>query len=540
MAQSSDETQSITDLKKTSAVTFPKPEVGTRVIPAQFDALFGNVRSLPRGPKQVSRSRDVIKLLHAENGIAPYRKLRQSSSKQRPGKTRCGAWCSACNEYAQEVLTIRPKRKAPCQLYPAVVNDEPKYPNDPYLYWIWQEVDSNAPRFDYMDDDLRKQLEQERERLVSVNPIVQSVDQIQIHSKPKVTTGPHPNTQAPLRCSDAYIRIMRPDPAAALLAQSSGQLMNVVGNAIELDSHPDLTSHTPLTSKGWAPSDIKFSLPQTARRDFAETIRAVGGLMPEVANNWTKFGVAELPFITNDSYERPEYKFYRTDYRTQKTVYQQIEKDEALRKRLSSLEPSLNKVPNATGLQAVVALEEHQVLCMKRDRRTDAQANTWSISFEEQIKDVDFEAAKPSTAEFLFRRALVEEVIGGMAIATELVEDIWAKYQKRILAHRFLGTFYEEAAAHFQFLGFYYLLMKPDELAAIHRETKFIKGGRGVDPEGSFYVLNKDQQVSLLTSGVATVNSMYHGAPVQIEIGQLHRTSLYRLWRFATLMDYLK
>ncbi len=61
-------------------------------------------------------------------------------------------------------------------------------------------------------------------------------------------------------------------------------------------------------------------------------------------------------------------------------------------------------------------------------------------------------------------------------------------------------------------------------------------GWAGADSEGSLFVLERDQIDPLLEEGLATVRGLYDGRVESIRLDQLHRTSLYRLWRLRLAM----
>jgi hypothetical protein len=339
------------------------------------------------------------------------------------------------------------------------------------------------------------------------------------------------------RAIEASAQVMRPDPAAELLAKSSNQSRAVVGNAIELFVKPDLTTLKPLDKIGWLPADVIFAIPRSGSRTFDHVLGAIGGINRELSPpNGVKFGLAQTSLVTHDCAERPEFDFYRTDYFTQQSAYRVLTKNASLRNRLGSLDPLTNQVPNATSLQSVVLFRNEDVLLMLRDERLDAEGGQWSISFEEQIKEEDFESPDVPPAEFLFRRSFVEEVFGSKSGSSQEVMRAWQTCRDLLIAYRLWGLFYEEAVAHFQLLGFYWLNVLPLELVKYHKQAKS-EGWVGTDLEGKLFALSRDQQTSLLETGSAVARGLYDNRSESVQIGQLHRTSLYRLWRLAIAIN---
>ena len=331
-------------------------------------------------------------------------------------------------------------------------------------------------------------------------------------------------------------RVMRPDPEAESLVQSANLHRAVVGNVIELFVHPNLNTLKPLSNLGWAPTQVIFAIPPTAIRSFDNVLGMVGGMDKSLnPPNGTKLGLNQMPFVSFDSAEDPHFDFYVTDYFTQQSVYRAIPHNPALRHALTNLDPAIHQVPNACGLQAMVLFRTDGVLCMLRDRKMDAEPARWSVSFEEQIKDTDFTVPNVGAAEYLFRRAFIEEVFGCKAPSPDQVLQAWDACKGLLSAYRLWGLFFEEKVAHFQMLGFYWLNISSADLISYHRDAK-AKGWAGVDPEGSLFILNCDQIDLLLEEGSAKARGLYDGSERPIRVEDLHRTSLYRLWRLRLAM----
>jgi hypothetical protein len=337
--------------------------------------------------------------------------------------------------------------------------------------------------------------------------------------------------------------VMRPDADSEALATSTNLSLAVVGNAVELFVHPNLNTLKPFTRLGWAPSEVTFTIPSTGVRTFDNVLSLVGGINSSLRPpNNTKLGLATTSFISFDSDERPTFEFYRTDYFTQQSVYKVLPVKSALRRELANLDPNINQVPNATGLQSIVLFSTDAVLCMYRHRGTDAESETWSISFEEQIKEDDFTVPGVAPAEYLFRRAFIEEVFGCKDPSPAQVLDAWQVCSPLLFTYRLWGLFFEEKVSHFQLLGFYWLKISPEELASRHHDAK-AQGWAGVDLEGKLFVLERDQIDRLLDDGVAEVRGLYDATVRRIRVetsnggSDLHRTSLYRLWRLRLSLD---
>jgi hypothetical protein len=339
--------------------------------------------------------------------------------------------------------------------------------------------------------------------------------------------------------SEASRIAMRPEEEAKRLASASNQSLVVVGNTIELIKNPNLTSLKPLNMIGWRPADVTFRV--TEERRFQHILDAVGGINPALTPpNGPKFGVARVPFVTNDSDEMPVFSFYRTDYFTQRSVTLAIERNALLRSRFANLDPVTNAVPQTASLQALVLFHNDDLLCMWRDKKADSEGDTWSFTFEEQTREEDFDSpgVYPGSAEFLFRRALVEEVFGTRSTSISDIIAAWEKCEEYVIAHRLWGMFYEVATASFQFIGFYWLSALPKDLAAYQLQSK-ADGWLGTDPEGRFFVMSREEQMRLLETGSASVTGLHDSSDIRRVGGDspLHRTSLYRLWRLSLAMN---
>jgi hypothetical protein len=335
--------------------------------------------------------------------------------------------------------------------------------------------------------------------------------------------------------------IMRPKPEAEALAKQPDH--RVVGDVVELLTRRNLAASVTINDKGWAPSQVVFTK-AGEKRNFDLIVAQVGGLDKTlVPPNGKKFGIARFSAVTNDSDEQPEFEFYETDYYTQQSVYRVLPDNYELRNRFGSLDPSVNRVPNALSLQAVVLFPNHEILCMFRRRGVDAQQARWSFSFEEQLKDVDFEQMPICSApEFLFRRAFVEEVYGCKSDSIVNIREAWQSIENDhvVDTYRLLGLFYEVPVAHFQLLGVYRLNVTPSDLDSHHSLMKG-RAWAGPDPEGTLFILERKEWERLLAFGYGTASGLYGGSKRDhplVRIEELHWTSLYRLWRVAKLLGY--
>ncbi len=338
-------------------------------------------------------------------------------------------------------------------------------------------------------------------------------------------------------------RIMRPDPEAELLAYQSHERRVVVGSVVEMFTRRNLASEVTLDEKGWSPSAVAFKR-TSSRPSFDRILEESGGCDQSLSPpNGRKFGVAKFSAITNDSDEEPEFTFYETDYFTQMSVYRVLPHNSQLRKTFGSLDPASNLIPNSISLQSVVLFPNHEILCMLRRTGVDAEGGRWSVSFEEQLKDIDFEQMPIcNPPEFLFRRAFVEEVFGCKSDNIVHVREAWQSIEEdHVLAsYRLWGLFYEVPVAHFQLLGFYRLNLTPADLDRAHSLAK-ARGWGGVDPEGKLFVLERREWERLLVSGYGNATGLYDVSKRNqelVRVEDLHRTSLYRLWRLANLLGY--
>ena len=287
----------------------------------------------------------------------------------------------------------------------------------------------------------------------------------------------------------------------------------------------------PLWDIGLDPRIVTFSKPTP--KDFSHALNRSGGLQSFPPPNQRKYGISRLPLGAMDD-EHFVVDFFETDWNTWMSVRTKVEANVDLRHELSHVIPERSLVPQSMSLQYLVRFANGDVLAMKRKEGLASWPNSWSFSGEEQLHEHDFTTASADAAEYLFRRAFIEEVFGHRTSDRELVNRIWlTDCAPRIRSHRIWSCFLEENVAIFQTFGVYQLSIEPKDLRQIH-ENAISAGWGTTDPEGYWYVVTEADVQGLLTEARCEAHRL-HGDPDRrpIETAGLHPTSRYRLWRLG-------
>lgn len=253
--------------------------------------------------------------------------------------------------------------------------------------------------------------------------------------------------------------------------------------------------------------------------------------MPADLVNNKKYGIARLFVGTTDD-ANYTVEFFETDWNTYRRARMAIEANSDLRDRFSHVEPEKSLLPQIMALHFLVRFADGSVLAMKRGDRLHCEAGRWSFSAEEQLKQGDWQSTDGGVAEFLFRRAFVEEILGRReSDEPAAVNAIWTGYcAEFIKSYRLWSILLEERAGCFSPFGVFQLAGNPEDLCDIHNELKV--EGYGRDDEGSLYFVNEADIETLLSEGSCKARSLYGDGRVSlINSDCLHTTSRYRLWR---------
>jgi hypothetical protein len=329
--------------------------------------------------------------------------------------------------------------------------------------------------------------------------------------------------------------LRKPDPEAIVFAARHGHKEVVVGKVIEIWGHHSLESMLPLHDLGIDPRLVTFSQPSP--EDFSHSIERCGGLKTFPLPNQRKYGIRRLPLGPMDD-ENLIVDFFETDWNTWMSVRTKIESDPDLRHELSHVIPEKNLIPQSMSLQFLVRFSNGDILAMKRKEGLASEPNSWSLSGEEQLHEHDFLSRSVGAAEYLFRRAFIEEVFGHRVADESYLNRIWSDDCTRIVnSHRIWSFFLEENVGVFQTFGVYQLKIRPQELRAIH-EAAVSAGWGTTDPEGYWYIVRGADVGEFLISGSCEAHRL-HGDPERrvIKAEGLHATSRYRLWRLYSALN---
>jgi hypothetical protein len=342
----------------------------------------------------------------------------------------------------------------------------------------------------------------------------------------------HQNARAKAK---EFTELRAPDPEAVRFADKHGHGEVVVGKVIEIWAHPSLDSLSSLYDLGADPNVVNFSAP--APREFSESLVRCGGLKSFPPPNQRKYGIARLPLGTMDD-ENFTVEFFETDWNTWMSVRTKIEHNANLRQELSDIVPGRSRIPQSMSLQFLVRFTNGDILAMKRKEGVASEPDAWSISGEEQLHEQDFRSESVTVAEYLFRRAFVEEVFGNRGADQSHLNRIWIEDCIPIVrSHRIWSFFLEENVGIFQTFGVYQLNIRPHQLQELHKNA--VSAGWGTtDPEGFWYVVRESDIPKLLKNGSCDAYRL-HGIPERVTIEEpgLHATSRYRLWRLHTALS---
>jgi hypothetical protein len=236
--------------------------------------------------------------------------------------------------------------------------------------------------------------------------------------------------------------------------------------------------------------------------------------------------------------ENETVEFFETDWNTYMSVRTRIENNPDLRHELSHVIPERSLLPQSMSLQFIVRFDNGELLAMKRKEGIAWESGSWAFTAEEQLHQRDFQSREVGAAEYLFRRAFIEEIFGHRTEDEDYLNRIWADDCSPIIqSHRIWSFFLEENAGIFQTFGVFQLRINPPDLRAIHQAA--VSAGWGTtDPEGYWYVVDEADAERLLTHGRCEAHRL-NGDPEHrpITAGGLHTTSRYRLWRLYCALN---
>ncbi len=326
------------------------------------------------------------------------------------------------------------------------------------------------------------------------------------------------------KLSDWELTLLDPDKYAAATVRRANEDFLVVGQAIQLIPHPDLSKRAAIDELGWDPVEVQLKDLQE-NFDAKEILDRTGGYREFDPPNGKKFCLSGTSYVTKDS-NNLVLNLRCTDYFTIMSVLPDIKKSPELRAEFGALDPAFNRVPNSLCLHYVVRFSGGDVLCMKRDPRSPYHGNLWSFSGEEQLSESDFKFQFPGQA--WFRRTFCEEVL---ALRDEYpLEERWEVAKEIVKNMSLWSIFVEEGVFNFSLLGVYNLSVNTEEFVSFN--NKLINKGMGSrDNEGKVYVATNEMLKTLLFKSQCNVRALFGEKIEVVHAEELHPTSRYRIFR---------
>lgn len=317
-----------------------------------------------------------------------------------------------------------------------------------------------------------------------------------------------------------------PTESALRACERANEDYLVVGDSIELQTHPQLNSRADLTKLGWPPEEVRLADRQIPF-DASIALERCHGVKSFDPPNGDKYSLVQNSFTVSD---RPtlELTVAKTKYFVVRSVLEHLKSNLQLRAQLAKLEPEKNQIPHSLCLHFIVRFADGHILCIHRDKRAAYHGHRWSFSGEEQVSEADFQHETPCLA--LFQRTVCEEVF-------PLREDLplaerWSIAGRFVESMALWSLFIEENIQNFSLLGFIQLNCEPKHFVAEHRRV--VSSGLGSrDKEGGYYLVHTDHLMQLLVNGKTSASALFSSDTKRDVLSQdLHPTSRYRLFRY--------
>jgi hypothetical protein len=297
----------------------------------------------------------------------------------------------------------------------------------------------------------------------------------------------------------------------------------VVGDVIEIHSHPSLVERLPLDQVGWHPSDINII---NLQEPFDSGPFWEAAKPPHISQgtNGIKFAlVGKSADVTDDAELRLHVRL--TNFYTVNDSVPVLEQNSDLRKTFGRIDPSLSQIPHSINLEHLARFADGYVLCWFRENLA-VHNKRWSFTGEEQLKIEDF--GLPNTMERWARRTYLEEVLplrGGN------YDEKWSRYEYTVNSMRVWSLFVEEESWNYDLFGVFNLALSREDF--IHLCKRLRAEGNTWDREGRPYMVSEDEIMSLLINGQCTAIDPFNTKNEEkVKQENLHRSSRYRLVRF--------
>lgn len=382
-------------------------------------------------------------------------------------------------------------------------------------------------------DDYQIEESKIREAVIS---FINDLEEEDVHSnliKSNKKEGVITRTNTEFRNLDSFRRAL---PRTEAIVSNFNALNLIVGECIELVSHPNLQTGKQLEDFGWNPLNeeeisIKYENSRFPIGELDNIIAPDERLKPP---NGRKFCLSS---IEGGLIDEPNLllKTRHSDYFTVKSLVNQFGSSlpEEIIYQYGHIEPEKNKIPHSLCLHQIVLLDDGHILCQLRGSNVAYYPNCYSFSQEEQLAVDDFHSKSP-TLSHLVIRAICEEFfpLSGSESA------IFINYQKYLApiidTMKIWSVFIESSIFNFSMLSFVKFNITIDEYVNLYKNL-LNKGV--VDKEGTVYYTSIEEARALLVNGQCNMSGAFSKKRHMISLDDLHPTSLYRIFKLIGQID---
>lgn len=244
-----------------------------------------------------------------------------------------------------------------------------------------------------------------------------------------------------------------------------------------------------------------------------------------------------------DRIDAPRWTFIlrETDYNECMSFNKILSGDNYINQRHSQfgIFPKDNGIPNAFCLHGIVEFSDGSILASKRSGNLDWYSQSWSLSFEEQLSDSDFEQEGVNVAEAWTRRSVCEEIFPLRTVYQRTPSEAWNEVAAYFDYIKFCSIIFDEANFCYSAVVFLKLNISSKRYEELYEYFKLnFKDSR--DPEGDLYTIGLKEQRNIIDGNFAHDSleqsvvqnfseALKVGTSVREEVIKLHPSSLYRL-----------
>lgn len=303
--------------------------------------------------------------------------------------------------------------------------------------------------------------------------------------------------------------------------------------------------------QGLEPTEVKLSkLGQFDEMTLPEELR-----QSPIADKWNekKYILGKMmPYVTDRA--DLELELIESDWNHVIPYTRFVVNSDAVRHKFSFFDPlrgmipANNLVPSSLCLHVIASFEDNSVLAMNRspgveayrnaERAVAAKGHNISISFEEQLSELDFpENRSKNSAEDWVRRALCEEVFPLRDKYRKDAKNSWNLINDYVSSMKVWGLIFEETVAGWSIMAHVRLSMPWQEFRSIYLNmAKFAEDVR--DPEGNYLVIPAQEIHNLIQSGECHGHSLSNDAQkILLSTDSLHASSLCRAIYYDRLLS---